>query len=147
MSDHTDAHDPRYDLDGGQWEALQALMGDPSNIGDDLAIACNVTSDDHVHARRVGATGSRFEGRVALAMHSSAGAVFVYVAAPQARRLAAHLLTAADELDGLTPLVFHKPRIADEAETPLAEAPEPKSPGLVGLVTAVPLAIIRKFLT
>lgn len=106
-------HDPRFDLDGGQWDALR----DSEDEGDELVIACNVRKTDHIHVRRVGPAGSGLGARVTILTHGPNGATSAFLASPQARKLAAHLLNAADEIDGTTPLVF-SPRasVPEEAQ-------------------------------
>lgn len=75
--------------------------------GPDFEVADNARPGQHVHARRIGEPGSRALGRVAVITHNEAGgAIASVIAAPQARALAAALLNAADEIDGVAPLVF-----------------------------------------
>lgn len=108
MTDHVE-QDDRFSLDMGQLVALQNAADEPAGRGDDLGFACNATPDEHIHARRVGHAGSRLGGRASIAAHGANGYAVVFLAAPEARRLAAHLLTIADDLDGVTPLVFTPP--------------------------------------
>lgn len=78
-------------------------------IGEEFAVACTASKHDHVHAVRIGPEGAGLEGRVAIKMHDLEDVLVVYLDAPSARSLAAHLLTSADELDGYVPLTFHHP--------------------------------------
>lgn len=156
---HDAGHDPRFDLDPGQYEALREHLN-PQGMGPDFALACNVESGDHVHVRRIGPEGSRFEGRVAVMTHGDSGQAIVYVAAPQARTLAAAILTAADELDGDTPLGFFPRQPIPEADLdePTADvdveedltvvpAATPSLPGLlVGLATLPARVVLRRLL-
>lgn len=117
-----------YSLDGGQWEALREQITDGVQ-GEDFALACNAAREEHVHVRRVGEAGSRLGGRVVVSTHGQPGAVPIFLAAPEARMLAAAILDAADDLDGVTPLVYMPPgpdgyAAHDEIATP---EPEPAS--------------------
>lgn len=92
-------------------EAFADLMSraEAGDVGEDYALACNASpQSDHVHVRRIGAEGSLLNGRVLLFTHGEEGedVATVYIAAHEARMLAAALLNMADELDGVTPLVF-----------------------------------------
>lgn len=144
MYEHAE-HDPRFALDEDGWDALRDSFDDEANLGEDLAISCNVSKADHLHARRAGAKGSTI-GRVAVMVHNGAGAnVVVYIAPSQARRFAAHVLNAADDLDGKTPLAF-LPRFPEEAEVEeVEEVVEPtQGPNLSTLLVslaAAPVAI------
>lgn len=112
-----------YSLDGGQWEALKASAETDEGRGEDFSLACNVQATDHVHTRRIGAVGSGLAARVAIATHNVDDSITVFLAAPEARTLAAALLNAADEIDGVTPLVFFPPAPEAEPET-APEEPE-----------------------
>lgn len=94
-----------YSLDGGQWEALREQITDGVQ-GEDFALACNAAREEHVHVRRVGEAGSRLGGRVVVSTHGQPGAVPIFLAAPEARMLAAAILDAADDLDGVTRLNY-----------------------------------------
>lgn len=83
----------------------------------DTAFASDSRPDVHVHVLRIGDEGAGLAGRVAVAAHGPNGEAAVYVAADEARAVAAAILNAADELDGVTPLTY------------TADAPETDEPG------------------
>jgi hypothetical protein len=86
-------------------------------IGEEFALACNADAGDHLHTVRIGPKGSGLEGRVAVKVHDAEGRqLIVYLAASDARSLAAHLLNFADELDGYEPLMFWHPDEAGDIE-------------------------------
>lgn len=147
-----------YTMTGDQWDALRAHMtADDANLGEDLALPCNVEPGEHVHARRVGRAGIGSQGRVAIMTHGEDGGATIYVAGAQARILAAHLLNAADALDGTTPLAF-LPRFPDEPEPldvidaeviededdafPVVEPATPSLGRLLGDLASLPAALI-----
>lgn len=101
----------RARLDGGQ--------------GEDVVHRCDVSPNDHLHLVRVGEANARLRGRVGIRLHSGKddGGIAVLFSAPEARQIAAELMNIADELDGVTPLVFHPPRFVegDALDTPGAD--------------------------
>lgn len=86
-------------------EDFAELVSDAQSgvMGENFAFGCSANPEDHAHVQRCGA-GSH--SRVGLAVHDQGNAASVYVSPAQARRIAAALLNAADEIDGVTPLSF-----------------------------------------
>ncbi len=110
----TDKHESRYPITREEFASLMA-RAQAGATGEEYVFACDAQPSDHVHVRRLGEEGARIGGRVAVAAHGKRGQAVIYLAAPEARALAARLLDAADELDGVVPLVF-MPRGEDEPE-------------------------------
>jgi len=116
MSKSDNHHDAKHPLSPAQYAALGQTVSRPENKGDDLSWSCDFAPKDHLHLRRLGAPGSGLEGRVGVLIHSgvnSSPGLTVYLAADEARTVAAALLNIADELDGTTPLVFFPERRID----------------------------------
>lgn len=84
--------------------------GQSGIVGQNYGFSCSIQAADHAHVQRVGAGA---HARVAVAVHDSDDVAAIYVSPAQARKIAAALLNAADEINGLTPLVF-VPRFTDE---------------------------------
>lgn len=115
-----------YPVSPDEWQALTAEAETPGGLGEMFEIACNVDPDtDFLQARRVGRAGASTSRAAIYVHHSDDMYATVYVAAAEARKIAAHLLNIADEIDGKTPLVFF-PRLPNGEEAPEAEEPTAK---------------------
>lgn len=71
--------------------------------GEDFEASCSIQPLDHVHVTRL---SSGVTARVGLGLHDRSDAISVYLTPAVARQVAAALLNAADEIDGVTPLTF-----------------------------------------
>ena len=113
-----------YPVSPDEWQALTAEGDIPGGLGELFEVECNVDPDtDFLQARRVGRANAPTSRAAVYVHHSDDMYATVYIAAAEARQLAAHLLNVADEIDGKTPLVFF-PRLPSGEEAPEVEEPE-----------------------
>jgi hypothetical protein len=113
-----------HHLTEAQWLRLKREGEMPGGLGEMFQVACNVTPETSLlQARRIGLAGRGLESRVGIFVQDSEEMyATVYISAAEARQVAAHLLDAADEIDGVTPLAFF-PRTPGGEEAPEAEEP------------------------
>lgn len=100
------------ELSADEYRALKAARAMPSGRGEDFSVPCSVDSDDTLTAFRAGEKETPL-ARVQVETTFGEEEATLFITAKDARRFAAHLLNAADEIDGTTPLVFF-PRLPEE---------------------------------
>lgn len=94
--------EPQYDAMMDKFEA--------GVTGQEVVFPCDVDHEDHLHVLRIGDLGDGLAGRVGVLAHAGGSdSVRIFIAASEARVLAATLLTVADELDGEAPLLWLSP--------------------------------------
>lgn len=113
-----------YSLTPAATAALLAAVRN-GTASDDFAFNSNHNPAVHLHARRWGPAKGGLASRVALSAHNADGTgAALLVSSAEARQIAAQILDLADEIDGVTALVFNPAaanRAAQEVEAAVAE--------------------------